>query len=132
MAASWAWPLAHRLSLTAALNRAGAYAHGFHSPRRRANMAHSLSRGLTRATSYVQAARAIELPNRGLNNVKVDHVHHARRCREQACEFAGKPEQDFLLQVAGVFNELAAKPRDRGLGASRAMSVKRSEPALSF
>jgi hypothetical protein len=31
----------------------------------------------------------------------------ASRCRSQAAEFAGKPEQPFLLKLSAAFEELA-------------------------
>jgi len=39
----------------------------------------------------------------------------AEKCRRQAAtSFVGKPEEPFLLQLAGVFEELAQDPvRDR-------------------
>jgi hypothetical protein len=33
----------------------------------------------------------------------------AARCRAQAAEFAGRPEQPFLLRLSQAFDELAAK-----------------------
>jgi hypothetical protein len=36
-------------------------------------------------------------------------TREAARCRAQAAEFAGKPEQPFLLRLSQAFDELAAK-----------------------
>jgi hypothetical protein len=38
----------------------------------------------------------------------------ASKCREQARQYAGRPEQTFLLRVANAFEDLALSPRDRG------------------
>jgi hypothetical protein len=36
-------------------------------------------------------------------------VNEAAKCRRQAKEFAGRPEQPFLLSVASAFEDLALK-----------------------
>jgi hypothetical protein len=35
----------------------------------------------------------------------------AAKCREQAKEFAGRPEQPFLLSVASAFEDLALRDK---------------------
>lgn len=36
-------------------------------------------------------------------------TNEAAKCRQQAKEFAGRPEQPFLLSVASAFEDLASK-----------------------
>ena len=40
-------------------------------------------------------------------------ANEAQECREFAREFVGKPEQSFLLQLAGAFEELALQEDSR-------------------
>jgi hypothetical protein len=37
----------------------------------------------------------------------------ADKCRQQASEFAGKPEAPFLLRVASAFDDLAVQTDER-------------------
>lgn len=37
-------------------------------------------------------------------------VEQARQCRNQALDYAGRPEREFLLKVAQAFDELAVAP----------------------
>lgn len=47
----------------------------------------------------------------------------AEKCRQQACEYAGRPEAPFLLRVASAFDDLAMRD-----GAHLAAMAKRRPP----
>jgi hypothetical protein len=57
-----------------------------------------------------------------------EFVSEAVKCRVQAEEFAGKPEQPFLLRLASAFEELAQI--ERGGMPSRAASPAGQRPRL--
>ena len=39
-------------------------------------------------------------------------AQEASKCREQAREFAGRPEQPFLLRISEAFEELSSRERE--------------------
>jgi hypothetical protein len=53
----------------------------------------------------------------------------AENCRQQANDFAGRPEAPFLLRVASAFDELAIdRERKPMTGASRSQRMKAAPP----
>jgi hypothetical protein len=59
-----------------------------------------------------------------------EFVSEAVKCRVQAEEFAGKPEQPFLLRLASAFEELAQIERGGPRTLRRVVSAPAQPPRI--